>query len=26
MGALVERVWAARDDDAHETARELLSR
>jgi CBS domain-containing protein len=26
MGALVERVWAARDDDAHATARELLSR
>ncbi len=26
MGALVERVWAARDESAHETARELLSR
>jgi CBS domain-containing protein len=26
MGALVERVWATRDDDAHATARELLSR
>ncbi len=26
MGAHVERVWAARHDDAHETARELLSR
>jgi CBS domain-containing protein len=26
MGALVERVWAARDKSAHETARQLLSR
>ena len=26
MGALVERVWAAHDEAAHDTARELLSR